>query len=73
MQGVSSLIIGHNHPSGNVKPSKDDRMATQQLAQAGHIIGIRIIDHLIIGLSGKYFSFADELPHCLEGKEIATQ
>jgi DNA repair protein RadC len=68
MQGVSSLILGHNHPSGIVKPSADDRKATKRLAKAGNIIGIRIIDHLIIGLDGQHFSFAVNLPNCLEGK-----
>jgi DNA repair protein RadC len=69
MQGVSSIIHGHNHPSGSVAPSSEDRDVTKRLADAGNII--RILDHLIIGLNGKHFSFAEDLPHCLEGKQTA--
>jgi len=62
MQGVSSLIIAHNHPSGNIQPSVQDRAVTQALANAGKILGVHLHDHLIIGLNGKRFSFAESLP-----------
>lgn len=62
MQGVSSLIIAHNHPSGNIQPSVQDRAVTQALANAGKILGVHLHDHLILGLNGKRFSFAESLP-----------
>ena len=62
MQGVSSLIIAHNHPSGNIQPSSQDRAVTKALANAGKILGVHLHDHLIIGLNGKRFSFAESLP-----------
>lgn len=65
MQGVSSLIIGHNHPSGNIQPSIQDRAVTRSLANAGKVLGIPLHDHLIIGLSGQRFSFAETLPEDL--------
>ena len=65
MQGVSSLIIGHNHPSGNIQPSIQDRAVTRSLASAGKVLGIPLHDHLIIGLSGQRFSFAETLPEDL--------
>ena len=53
------IILAHNHPSGNLKPSNHDRLLTQKLVEAGKILDIPIFDHLIITKSG-YFSFADE-------------
>ena len=47
--GASALIIGHNHPSGDCEPSEDDISLTRKLMEAGKIIGIEILDHIIIG------------------------
>ena len=47
--GASALIIGHNHPSGDCEPSEDDISLTRRLMEAGKIIGIEILDHIIIG------------------------
>jgi len=58
MQGINSLIICHNHPSGSLEPSPEDRKFTGQLYRAGEIIGIKLLDHVIIGTSGHY-SFSD--------------
>lgn len=55
----SSLILAHNHPSGQLKPSKADRDLTQRITEAGKMLDIQILDHLIIAAQG-YFSFADE-------------
>lgn len=58
---ASGIILSHNHPSGNLKPSKDDDMLTQKIKEAGKLMDIKILDHLIIHPSGtKYYSFADE-------------
>ncbi len=53
---ASSIICVHNHPSGNITPSKEDKMLTDNLVRIGHIHGIPIIDHLIIG-KNTYYSF----------------
>ncbi len=55
---ASSIIIMHNHPSGEVSPSHEDIELTKQLKQVGVIMGIPIIDHIIIG-KDKYFSFIE--------------
>ena len=47
--GASALIIGHSHPSGDCEPSEDDISLTRRLVEAGKIIGIEILDHIIIG------------------------
>lgn len=55
----SSIILCHNHPSGNLKPSESDLKLTRRLVGAGELLDIRVLDHLIITHSG-YHSFADE-------------
>lgn len=54
-----ALIISHNHPSGNVKPSRADEELTQKIKNAGSFLDIKLLDHLII-TEETYFSFADE-------------
>lgn len=56
---ASSIILGHNHPSGNVQPSEADHKITHKLKDAGMMLDVAVLDHLIIG-DDKYFSFADE-------------
>ena len=56
---ASAIILCHNHPSGNLKPSEADIKLTKNLAEAGKVLEIPVFDHVIIGESG-YFSFADE-------------
>lgn len=58
-KGIAQLIIGHNHPSGDCRPSEDDLTTTKRLVEAGKILDIKVIDHIIIG-KRNYFSFADE-------------
>jgi len=57
---TSGIIICHNHPSGNIQPSEADIKLTNQIKEAGKIIGINVLDHLIISSNGTYFDFADE-------------
>ena len=54
-----SIILCHNHPSGNLVPSEADKEITRKIKEAGKHMDIPVIDHLIIG-NGSYFSFADE-------------
>lgn len=54
-----AIILAHNHPSGTLKPSEQDKQITQQLKAAGHALDIKVLDHLII-TEKSYFSFVDE-------------
>lgn len=54
-----SLILAHNHPSGNLKPSKLDIELTKQIKEAAKLMRINVLDHIIL-TSDKYYSFADE-------------
>jgi DNA repair protein RadC len=56
---ASSVILVHNHPSGNLKPSQSDIALTQKLKNAGAFLDLPILDHIIFTDNG-YFSFADQ-------------
>ena len=56
---AAAIICVHNHPSANIAPSAEDKKITGELAAAAKLLGIRMLDHIIIG-DGSYFSFADE-------------
>lgn len=56
---ASAIILAHNHPSGNLKPSQADHQLTKKLKEAGKALDIPVLDHLIIG-ERDYFSFVDE-------------
>jgi DNA repair protein RadC len=56
---ASSIILGHNHPSGNIQPSEADQKITKKIKDAGLMLDVAVLDHLIIG-DNKYYSFADE-------------
>ncbi len=58
-ESAAAVIFLHNHPSGDPKPSKEDRMLTVRLQEAGEILGVQVLDHVIIG-DNRYISFADE-------------
>lgn len=53
------IILGHNHPSGNLKPSQADKLLTNKVKEAAQLIDIQVLDHLIIG-NNAYLSFMDE-------------
>ncbi len=52
----ANIIIAHNHPSGKLEPSEEDKQVTKRLVEAGKILGIEILDHIIVSKTG-YFSF----------------
>jgi DNA repair protein RadC len=58
IKGNASLIVAHNHPSGNPAPSSEDRAMTKRLKEGGDILGIKFLDHVIVGDEG-YFSFSE--------------
>lgn len=56
---AAALIVAHNHPSGNPRPSSTDKSLTEELVAMGRLLKIGVLDHVIIG-DGRYYSFADE-------------
>ena len=58
-EGATSIILCHNHPSGDPTPSPEDRTLTTRLRESGDLLGIRLLDHLILG-DDRLYSFADQ-------------
>jgi DNA repair protein RadC len=58
IQNAAAIIVAHNHPSGDPKPSRDDERITQRLNEAAKIIGIELLDALVIGTGGAFTSLA---------------
>ncbi len=59
LSSAAAVIFIHNHPSGDTKPSREDIEITKRLKDAGELLGIRVLDHLIVGETG-YYSFAND-------------
>lgn len=59
LANAASLLLAHNHPSGDPAPSAEDRTVTRQLAAAGALIGIEVMDHIIVGDELRYYSFME--------------
>ena len=58
LSNAASIIAVHNHPSGNLYPSQNDMLITNKLMQAGELLGIELLDHIIVGGGkGEYYSF----------------
>jgi DNA repair protein RadC len=57
---ASGIILVHNHPSGELKPSEEDKQITSRIKQSAKIMDMLILDHIIIGNNNQYFSFNDE-------------
>ncbi len=58
MSNAAAIVVGHNHPSGDPTPSDDDVVITRRLIQAGTLLGVSVLDHLVIG-EGRHYSFRD--------------
>ena len=59
LKRASAIVLCHNHPSGNIRPSKDDDLLTKHVAQASGCVDIRLVDHIIL-TDGAFYSYADE-------------
>lgn len=61
LANAASIILAHNHPSGDTTPSPEDIQVTETLKRAGQILGIDVLDHLIVGENGAFRSLRREL------------
>ena len=60
LMNASKIFVAHNHPSGDVTPSTDDAAITKRLRDAGEVLGVSLLDHLIIGdTPERYYSFKE--------------
>ena len=58
LNNAASIILAHNHPSGNIDPSESDKAVTERLKAAGELLGVSVLDHIIIARE-KHFSFQE--------------
>lgn len=73
LSNSSAIIIAHNHPSGNIEPSRQDKEITENITLAGALLGIDLIDHIIIGKE-MHYSFLDNLePSLLENEKYISK
>ena len=57
---AAAVVLVHNHPSGDPTPSAEDLALTRRLCQAGDLVGIKVLDHIVLGDGGSFRSLADE-------------
>ena len=60
LANAAAIILGHNHPSGVTTPSNEDTRITSRLVDAGRILGIEVLDHVIVGPETDYYSFKEK-------------
>ncbi len=60
LANADGIVVAHNHPSGDVSPSADDLRNTAKLKAGAKLLGIELLDHIIIGEGGRYYSFKEE-------------
>lgn len=60
LNNAASIIVSHQHPSGDPTPSREDIEVTKRLAEAGKILGINVLDHVIVSHTGKYVSLKEK-------------
>ena len=72
LAGSASIIVAHNHPSGEVEPSPEDTKTTKILFEAGRVLGIPLLDHLIVA-DGSFFSFQENRVRRIEEDETGKE
>lgn len=72
--GATAILLAHNHPSGDSRPSTQDIQITERVLRAGKVIGITLLDHLIVVDSGEYVSLSEEgvIPQPESGAQLWT-
>jgi DNA repair protein RadC len=59
LNGAATVVLFHNHPSGDPTPSAEDLMFTRRMADAGEVVGVKLADHLIVGTGGRWCSLRE--------------
>ena len=72
LANASAVIIGHNHPSGDVHPSAADREARDRLEQAGELLGLEVLDFLIVGPARRFYATSTQAVEPLPGESLKS-
>lgn len=67
LANAHAFILAHNHPSGDVTPSREDDRITQTIAKAGHLLQVALLDHVILSPGGSFYSYQEQRPEALQG------
>lgn len=67
---AKSIVLAHNHPTGSITPSMEDKIITSNLKEAGKILDVKFLDHIIVGEKG-YYSFYEESPDLVVSEECS--
>ena len=67
--GAVAIVVAHNHPSGDPSPSAEDRSVTKRLVEAGNLLGIRVLDHVVVTPDG-YFAFREHAEELFRGPDV---
>lgn len=59
LSNATQIMVFHNHPSGDPTPSEVDKEVTRNIGRAGGLMNIAIVDHIIVGATGSYYSFSE--------------
>jgi DNA repair protein RadC len=59
LYNATSVVLAHNHPSGDPEPSPEDQQVTQRLVECGELLCVKVLDHIIIGSNDRYYSFGE--------------
>ena len=65
--GANSVSLAHNHPSGDLTPSREDDDVTRKIARAGALLCIPLLDHIILAPDGSFYSYKSDRPEYLDG------
>lgn len=60
LNNAASIVCYHNHPSGDPSPSNEDKLVTKKLVEAGKILGIELMDHIVVGSNGRFVSLKEK-------------
>lgn len=73
LANAAAIIVGHNHPSGRVEPSPEDKAVVERLEQAGELLGIAVLDSIIVGSTGCFYTSSSDDVQVLPSTNVATQ
>ena len=74
LANAAALVIAHNHPTGDVSPSREDRAVTERLKQAGELLGIEVLDSVIVGCGREFYSATEDcilIDSAIRSQEVA--
>lgn len=73
LSNAEAIIMAHNHPSGSLTPSKHDQEVTDRIKKAGELLGIQLLDHVILGKNGEFYSIMEDRKNQIRHQDMPVQ